>query len=302
MASYDRDYASGGMRQVGPPPLPPVTKWLLILNVGIFVVDVLLRPKGYPPGVLNWGPINSWGCFAIQSAVFEGRIWEFITFQFLHDSFLHIMLNSMGLFFFGPFVERWWGARKFLIYYLLCGVGGAVFFVLLYFLNVLPNATIQSPLVGASAGLYGLLCGVFVLAPAARVRLLFPPIELSMRQMAIALFVISSGTIIGGLVFPNSGFFNNEGGEAGHLGGAIMGFVLMKYPWLIGHGRRERKILRPREFRGKSGPKIRPRTDVDLQQDSDVDRILDKISTHGLESLSSEERELLAKAADKNHD
>lgn len=287
------------MRRVGPPPLPPVTKWLLILNIGIFVIDVFLRPNGYPPGVMSWGPLNRWGCFAIQSAVFEGRIWEFLTFQFLHDSFLHIMLNSIGLFFFGPFVEQWWGAKKFIIYYLLCGVGGAVFFVLLYFLNVLPNASVTSPLVGASAGLYGLLCAVYVLAPAARVRLLFPPIELSMKQMAMVLFVISAGTIIGGLVFPDSRFFNNEGGEAGHLGGAIMGFVLMKHPWLIGFGKRERKILRPKEFRRRLSPKIRPRTEVDLDKETEVDRILDKISAEGADSLTDQERETLARAANK---
>lgn len=282
------------------PPLPPVTKWLLILNVGIFLLDFMLRPDGMPPGPFSWGPINRWGCFAIDSAVFGGRFWEFLSFQFLHDSILHILMNSIGLYFFGPFVERWWGAKKFIAYYLICGAAGALLFTLLYFLNVLPKATVETPLVGASAGLYGCLCAVFVIAPAARIRLLFPPIELSMKQLAMALFVISAGTIIGGMIFPNSGIFNNEGGEAGHLGGAIMGFALMKSPWLLGLGKREKKILRPKEFRRHGKAKLRPRTELDLNKDTEVDRILDKIQAQGVDSLSDDERATLAKISDKD--
>lgn len=295
MASYDRDYAKEGMRRVGPPPLPPVTKWLLILNVGIFLLDMLLQKPGHGDG-----PIATWGAFKVVSALGEVRIWEFISFQFIHANVLHLMLNSIGIFFFGPFVEKWWGSKMFLRYYLICGVAGALFFALLLFLHALPKASIYSPLVGASAGLYGLLFAVYVIAPAARIRLLFPPIELSMKQLAVVLFVISAGTIIGGLVFPNSGIFNNEGGEAGHLGGAIMGFVLMKFPWLIGHGKREKKILRPKEFRQRREPKLRPRTEVDLQKETEVDRILDKISTQGPDSLTAGERETLTRAADKD--
>lgn len=287
MASYDRDYAAGNGGRVGPPPLPPVTKWLLILNVGIYVADTLFFGR--------W--IERWGAFAVASALGEFRLWEFLSFQFIHAGVLHLMLNSIGIFFFGPFVERWLGSRKFLRYYLFCGAAGALFFTLLLFLNILPKATAYSPLVGASAGLYGLLCAVFVLAPASRVRLLFPPVELSMKQMAIILFAISAGTIVGGLLFPQSGFFNNEGGEAGHLGGAIMGFVLMKFPVLLGGARRSRKIIRPKEFRRGAGSKLRPRTEIDLGEVSEVDRILDKISSEGAESLTDEEREVLAKAA-----
>lgn len=295
MASYDRDYAREGMQRAGMPPLPPVTKWLLILNVGIFVLDILLKKPGQ-----EYGPIETKGAFAIASAVYQFKIWEFLSFQFMHANVLHVMLNSIGIFFFGPFVERWWGSKMFLRYYLICGAAGALFFTVLFLLNLLPKASVYSPLVGASAGLYGLLFAVYVIAPATRVRLLFPPIELSMKQLAMALFVFSAGKIIVGLIFPE--FVSNEGGEAGHLGGAIMGIVLMKFPWLIGHGKREKKIIRPKEFRGRSEPKIKPRTELDLEQDTEVDRILDKISAQGFDSLTAEERELLTKAADKNHD
>ncbi|MFC7339010.1 rhomboid family intramembrane serine protease [Haloferula chungangensis] len=276
------------------PPLPPVTKWLLILNVGIFLIDLFLPRDGRGDG-----PISSFGEFSVASAISGGRIWEFLTFQFIHASVLHVMLNSLGLYFFGPLVERWWGSKKFIGFYLICGAAGALFFTLLLTLKFLPKASAYTPLVGASAGLYGILFAVYVIAPAIRVRLLFPPIELSMKQMAIALFVISAGTIIGGLLFPNSGIFSNEGGEAGHLGGAIMGFVLMKFPWLLSLGKREKKIIHPKEFR-RNQAKIRPRTELDLEKDTEVDRILDKINEQGVDSLTKAERETLSKISTKD--
>jgi hypothetical protein len=145
---------------------------------------------------------------------------------------------------------------------------------------------LQTGLVGASAGIYGILAGVAVLAPSMRVSLLFPPVTLTMRQLALALLTISVGAIvlkIGG----------NEGGEAGHLGGAIMGFFLMKaHHWM------KRENGSPRR-RSKSGftAKIRPRTMIDLHGETEVDAILDKISREGFQSLTDGERDILHRAA-----
>lgn len=258
--------------------LTPVVKWLLITNVAVFFLDMFL---GHP--------FLKFGVFAIQSAIFEFRIWEFITFQFLHGSLGHLLFNSIGLFFFGPWMERWWGSRKFIIFYLLCGCAGAAFFTLLTFMGVLPGGN-DSGLIGASAGIYGIFIGVAFVAPDLRVMLLIPPIELSMRQLAIAMLVISIGSILlklGG----------NEGGEAGHLGGAILGFILMRHPRLLGLDTGI-DIIRPRR-RAPFVSKIKPRTSVDLQRESDVDLILDKISREGFQSLTDDEREVLRKASEK---
>lgn len=263
----------------------PVVKWLLILNLGIYFLDTLILKGDMPDG-----PIRSFGAFAIQSAVFEGKIWEFFTFQFIHGFVGHVLFNCLGIFFFGPWMERWWGSRKFLIFYLLCGAAGAVFFTLLVFLGILPHNNYGSSLVGASAGIYGILIGVAVIAPSLRVALLFPPIELSMRQLAMALMAISIGSIIlklGG----------NEGGEAGHLGGAILGFILVKYPWLLGSGG-EVEIFRPKAFSHPAETKIRPRSSLEKEQNSELDRILDKISAQGFQSLTDEERATLQKVSD----
>jgi len=286
MGLQDRDYhRKNAHREDGfLSQLTPVVKWLLILNLGFYAIDVFFEnPDGGKP-------IREFGAFAIQSAVYEFRIWEFITFQFIHGSMGHVILNSLGIFFFGPWLERWWGSRKFLIFYLLCGMGGAAFFMLLAFLGILPGANLQSPLVGASAGIYGIFIGVAVIAPNLRVSLLFPPIELSMRNLAIALMAVSTGAII----FKLGG---NEGGEAGHLGGAIVGFLIMRYPMLLGAKFQDapapERTTAPRPL-----SKLRPRTDVELNQDSAVDKILDKISREGFQSLTQAERDFLQKVSE----
>ena len=196
----------------------------------------------------------------------------------------------IGLFFFGPWMERWWGSRKFLMFYLLCGCAGAVFFTLLTFLKILPSGPGVRHLIGASAGIYGIFIGVAVIAPDLRVMLLFPPIELSMRQLAIALLVIATGAILLSLG-------GNEGGEAGHLGGAILGYFLVRYPGMLGKG----AVPRLPRMRRTYEPKLRPRSDLLKQRDDAVDLILDKISREGFQSLTADEREVLRKASESNN-
>lgn len=286
MGFQDRDYhRREAHRQDGFfSQITPVVKWLLVINLGLYALDFLFET---PDGTK---PIRQFGAFSIQSSIYEFQLWEFVTFQFIHGSLGHVLFNCLGIFFFGPWLERWWGSKKFLIFYLLSGIGGAFFFMLLAFWGILPGANLQAPLVGASAGIYGIFIGVAVIAPNLRVTLLFPPIELTMRNLAIALLAISVGSII----FKLGG---NEGGEAGHLGGAIMGFLIMRYPALLGAKFQDD----PAPVR-KAGPrplsKLRPRSDVELSQDSAVDKILDKISREGFQSLTQAERDFLQKVSE----
>jgi membrane associated rhomboid family serine protease len=284
-----RDSYGGGMMA----QLTPVVKWLLILNLGIYFGDMLL---------FDWGIRNEFA-FTIQSALIEYRVWEFLTFQFIHGSVGHVLFNSIALFFFGPWMERWWGPKRFFFFYLACGAAGAMFYSSLVSAGILPQSAVAIladgsqqldpatlvPLVGASAGIYGILVGVAVIAPSLRVSLLFPPVTLTMRQLSLALLAIAVGSIV-------LKFGGNEGGEAGHLGGAIMGYFMMKtHGWM--------NWFRDAAHRPKGrpasdfSPKIRPRTSLDLQGSTEVDRILEKISKDGFQSLTEEERDQLHKAA-----
>lgn len=275
---YQREIPPGGASFAA--GLTPVVKWLLIANIGIFAIDFF-----------NGWKLSHWGAFAVRSALSELRIWEFVTFQFLHYSPGHILCNALGLYFFGPWVERWWGSAKFLAFYLICGVGGAAFFTLLCFVGVFEDGFITH-LIGASAGIYGILIAVAVIAPDMRVNLLFPPIELTMKKLAIAVLAIAAASVL----FNLGG---NSGGEAGHLGGAIAGFLLMKFPWLLG-GQPGVETIRPKAFRKKYESKLRPRSSSRINEDDEVDQILDKVSREGIQSLTKAERETLENAS-KRH-
>lgn len=300
MGAFDRDYFRGERRHAGRPPLPPVTKALLFANIAVFVLDFITRP-GPVPAWPEFGRINAELCFTIRSALQEGKVWELFTFQFLHGSIGHIVFNSIGLYFFAPWMERWWGSGRFTAFYLLCGMAGSLFFTLLTLLGILPERGllpgIEIPLVGASAGIYGLIVGVAFIQPKAMVHLLIPPVTLTMRNAAL-LFIGLAVAIIAGDILLGGAIFQNSGGEAGHLGGALLGLLLMRFPFLLRKGSRPRKIIRPPEFRARPEPKLRPRSAVDPAAASEVDRILDKIAKDGLQSLTEAERKTLHQAAE----
>lgn len=291
MGIADRDYYRQPANRGFLSRLTPVVKWLLVANGAVFLVDYLILPLTLGVRPNEEVPLLvEWGAFSIQHSILGLRLWEFLSFQFLHDSLGHVLANSIGLFFFGPWAERWWGPRRFLAFYLLCGCGGAAFCALLSWLRVIPGGP-EAQLIGASAGIYGVFLAVAMIAPNLRVMLLIPPIELSMRQLALAALAIAVGIIVIG--------WENQGGEAGHLGGAIAGFLLMRFPGLLGMPGAARPG--PAPGRRTHEPKLRPRSRFTAAPDSEVDLILDKISREGFQSLTPDEKETLAEAA-RRHD
>ncbi|NNJ87565.1 MAG: rhomboid family intramembrane serine protease [Akkermansiaceae bacterium] len=270
----------------------PVVKWLLIINIAVFILDKMVNYS-----------LTYYGHFSVGFVFEHGQVWRFITFQFLHShqGIMHILFNMFGLFMFGHFVEKWWGSRKFLAFYLLSGCAGALMYSLLYSVGIFGKDVIDLgdgytlssayiPLVGASAGLYACLIAVAVISPDLRVQLLFPPIPMKMKTFALG--VLAIGVVV---TFAN---LQNAGGEAGHLGGAILGFILMKKPRLLawvpdGSVRKRRPTVDAKIIRDK---KIRPKINISLD-DSEIDRILDKVNREGLQSLTDDEREVLRRVA-----
>lgn len=242
MGFADRDYNRAGYgrpmsRRVGILPMWSVTTWLIVINVAVFVLNIVCARMniGYTvriplliDGVQVIQPHREpWptgiGHFSVLTAIYQLQIWRFITFQFLHAGTTHLLFNMIALFFFGPLVESYLGARRYIVFYFLCGIAGAVTYVLLWLAHILIGYP-WIELVGASAGIFGVLIAAAQIAPDATV-LIYGIIPMRLRVMALVLLAVAAYTVI----------FNghNAGGEAAHLGGAALGFALIRWPHVL---------------------------------------------------------------------
>jgi len=249
--------------------------------------------------------IESYLYFSTDRLVNGIEYWRVLGFQFLHShaSLAHLLFNMLGLFFFGPMVERHLGSKRYLAFYLLCGIAGAMMYL---FLNVLgigvhsffgPGVRIpglifndmSTPLIGASAGVFGILMAGAFLAPNATV-LLFFVIPMRLATLAYALVILSLLSVLLA--------WSNAGGDAAHIGGAIAGWYLIRNPAKL-HGffdvlgrfdptSRSNRARRTRKVQSKPHPP------------DEIDRILDKISNEGIHSLSASERKALREASGRD--
>lgn len=245
-------------------------------------------------------PLQKWLHFSTQRGFLQIEFWRLVGFQFLHGSFMHILFNMMGLYFFGPIVERYLGSKRYIAFYLLCGICGALMYVLLNISGIaasiflkegvrIPGLLFDSPytpLVGASAGVFGVLMAGAFLAPNVVV-LLFFVLPMKLRTLAYALVVLAVFTLITG--------GHNAGGEAGHLGGAIAGFYFIRRPQHL-HGffdvlgwidPTSHHYAHKRKARKKPG------------RLSQVDAVLDKVSRDGVQSLTAKEKKILKDASER---
>ena len=270
MGIYDRDYTrdqyGGGPKvRLAMPALTPVVKWLLIINVAVFVASYMIRPLG------NF--LFIWFSVFPENMGTSLQIWRLITYQFLHGGIHHILMNMLVLFFFGPMLEKHWGSNKFLTFYLICGAMGGVLFTLL----VVGGALEAVPLVGASGAIYGMLAAGAVLFPGMMIYL-FGIFPMSMRALAILFAVLS---------LLRFGASENAGGEAAHLAGMAAGVVYVLLPrW------KQHAANRPR------GP-IKWDSEINQQRvfHVEIDRILDKVHKRGIGSLTRKEKNMLRKAS-----
>ncbi|MEQ9459375.1 MAG: rhomboid family intramembrane serine protease [Phycisphaeraceae bacterium] len=289
MSFENRDYyrdRSGGGFGGGRFGGASVVKWLIIINAVIFLWDNIMMGsrRGSALGLLPYG------YFSVDEGIYGLQVWRLFTYQFLHADFFHILFNMIGLFFFGPLLERTLGSRRFLAFYLLCGVSGAVVASLL---GAIPGLIMMPPsaiLIGASGSLFGILAACAVLFPNLRVMLLIPPVPMTMRTMALVFMGIAALSVLAGS--------RNDGGEAAHLGGALLGFLLIRNIGLLNFAEGSRFSLdSPREAFNRKLTQLK--ADQEAKEQAEVDRILDKVRDQGLQSLSSRERKMLQKATDK---
>ncbi|MFM7182984.1 MAG: rhomboid family intramembrane serine protease [Verrucomicrobiales bacterium] len=288
MGLQDRDYIkekqSGGLR--GPRTL---TGWLLLANVVIAIFAWAIADRGGVP------LLHALGNFNVAEGLLRFQIWRLVSYSFLHADLLHLIFNMMLLWFCGPLIERELGGRRILTFWVFCATAGALTMAVVSSIPGLLPFGIQTPMVGASAAIYGMLAGLAARLPGMRVRLFFPPVELTMRALA----AISIGLSF--LMMVSSS--RNIGGEASHLGGALAGYFLAMRPWMLDLP----NFLRPRlRLRAMDGGKSKASRHGDGTSSApgkkttptrdEIDRVLDKIASHGLQSLTAAERRILEAA------
>jgi membrane associated rhomboid family serine protease len=229
----------------------------------------------------------------------QGFVWQLLTFQFMHAGWMHIIFNSLAIYFFGRPVEESLGRRHFLTLYLSAGIIGGL--VQMLFALWLPS--FDGGVVGASAGASGLVAAFAILHWEERFSLLIYFIPVNMTGKT--LLAVSIGLAFLGILTPNSGIAN-----AAHLGGILTGayyvrlFVQGQWPrWKSSRHLAPRKLVASRSGNGSFWRSATGKPDEDLPAadflSSEVDPILDKISAHGIHSLTAREREILERARKK---
>lgn len=196
------------------PALPPVTRTLIAINVVTFLAQFLMGAWLVANFAL-W-PLSLAGEYELPG-VGGFRIWQVVTYAFLHGSLPHLLLNMLALFMFGGEIERVWGERRYLVYYFVCVVGAGLAQLLVTNAQGGP----PYPTLGASGGVFGLLLAFGMMFPRRMILLIFPPIP-----MPAWLFVTVFGVIE--LVLGVTG---TQAGVAhfAHLGGMAAGFAMIQY-------------------------------------------------------------------------
>lgn len=303
---------------------PPVIKYLLISNVAIFLLQHFFLDS-LRMGNTNIGAVF-FRLFALQPIFQNLHInspyigpfmpWQLISYMFLHADFTHIFFNMFALWMFGMELENLWGAKRFLIYYLICGLGAALSNLL-----IAPFFSQVGPTIGASGSIYGILVAFGYLFPNRQIYIYFLiPIKakyLVILYMALEIFAVAS---------------QSESGIAhvAHLGGAVVGLI-----YLLITNRHRLNLFsdfrgsssRPSFFenKGSSGTQYKPpsysdaqkkaydaeykdlgqkdyKNEIDLKQkeiQEKIDVILDKLSSSGYQSLTDEEKRILFEESKK---
>lgn len=269
----------------------PMFAVLMIAITAIFALQQINRVY------LRW-PVEWYGALSLDG-LSQGFLWQFLTFQFLHGGLSHLFFNLLAIYFFGRFCEQRFGWRRMLMLYFGAGVfGGVLHSLLAWFFPV----ALGGPVVGASAGVCGLLAAFCVSAPEEEI-LVFFVLPLKAR----ILLMISIGIALFFTIVPS----DRGIAHSAHLGGLLFGAAFIHFGW---HAREFPWRWPSFRFSRKSGPLVKvrfpgasspwkeekvPRPDAEMSADfisKEVDPILEKISAHGLHSLTERERKILEAA------
>lgn len=186
--------------------LTPVVRNLIFINVAVFVISAILPP------------IEGWlALWNVESSNF--RPYQLFTYMFCHANFMHIFFNMLLLSFFGPILEEFWDQKQFLLFFIITGIGAAVFNILMAQVFGFGQFGVM---IGASGAVYGVMTAFGIIFPNMELRLLFLPISFKAKYMVLVLGGIA---IISGFR-PTSG---DSTAHFAHLGGIIVAIILLQF-------------------------------------------------------------------------
>ena len=188
------------------PPIPPITKWLLIVNVAAFFLEDLLR---LATGV----SFQAW--LALWPLANGFLPWQVVTYAFLHGDIVHLLFNMFALWMFGSELERLWGEQRYIRFYAASVLAAAA-------TQLVVTAASGSPFptVGASGGVYGLLLGFGMMFPNRQIMLLIPPIPMKAKVYVV---------IFGALELWLGLRVSDGVAHFAHLGGMLGAFLVIRY-------------------------------------------------------------------------
>ncbi|QQS67697.1 MAG: rhomboid family intramembrane serine protease [Chlorobiota bacterium] len=292
MGINDRDYMKSIKNFPGSNYFTTVILILIIINVIIFISGSIL-----PGGIYEGDHIDLGQRMALLFALWpikieEFHFWQYFSYMFLHGSLSHLLLNMFALWMFGVQVERVWGSKKLLFYYFLCGLGAGLLhsFVTFFFSNGVISQT-----VGASGAIMGIMVAFGFLYPEARLLFMFfLPIKAK-----YAVFLFAAIDLYLGL------FGSDQIAHFAHLGGALVGFVLLKTNFMseVTKSSNLRIIDLPKAYSAINI--VEPKTNnsisdqLNSSEQDQLNLILDKISNSGYQNLSEDEKIFLLNIGDK---
>lgn len=282
-------------------------KQLILINVIVFVVLIVCRLLiTYTAGPGAYSYLMSFIALPSNPEALLVRPWTLITYFFTHEGFLHIIFNMLNLYWFGQLVREYLSDKRLLSLYILGGLAGGVLYILVYnFIPFFADRAAYAVMIGASASVLAIVVAAATLLPNYTFSLiLVGPVRI--KYIALFLVVLSISGAVG----------DNAGGNIAHLGGALIGWIFIKQlqrgadigrplhavlGFFTGLFNRKPKlkVSHRRTSTSTASSNGTSKKQAGNPDQNEIDRILDKISSSGYESLSKEEKQLLFQASQK---
>lgn len=269
----------------------PACKWLVVSCVALFVLQLLFtRADSFTSAVDDWLALR-------PDAVLEGQVWRLLTAAFLHSRATpwHLIMNMLGLWWFGTTLERMYGSREFAAFYLLAAVFSSVGYVLFGLFTARLN-----PMVGASGAVLALLMLYATHFPRERLYF-FGILPVEVRWLVVFYVAVDLYPVL--LEIGGTDVWSNVA-HAAHLSGLLFGYLYRRWDgrlstlfrdWSGFHVRRRLRTMSTNRKLKVYQPDDEPPVDLDAE----LDRILAKIHEHGTSSLTEREQALLTQASQR---